>query len=75
MEIDIAKVDEAVLAVLFLTLHDRVLAWKSIDWDAMARLHERGLISDPVGKQKSVVFTEEGLREADRCFNKLFTDA
>ena len=73
MEIDTAKVDEAVLAVLFLTLHDRVLAWKSIDWDAMARLHERGLISDPVGKQKSVVFTEEGLQEADRCFNKLFT--
>ena len=41
MEIDTAKVDEAVLAVLYLTLHDRVVAWKNIDWEAMGRLHER----------------------------------
>jgi hypothetical protein len=41
----------------------------------MGRLHERGLIGDPVGKQKSVVFTEEGLREAERCFKKLFAKA
>jgi hypothetical protein len=75
MEIDTAKVDEAVLAVLYLTLHDRTVAWKSIDWEAMDRLHERGLIGDPVGKQKSVVFTEEGLREAERCFRKLFAKA
>ena len=75
MEIDTAKVDEAVLAVLYLTLHDRVVAWKGIDWEVMGRLHERGLIGDPVGKQKSVVFTEEGLREAERCFKKLFAKA
>jgi hypothetical protein len=75
MEIDTAKVDEAVLAVLYLTLHDRVVAWKGIDWEVMGRLHERGLIGAPVGKQKSVVFTEEGLREAERCFKKLFAKA
>ena len=72
MEIDTTKFDEAVLAVLYLTLHDRTRAWKSIDWDVMNRLHEKGLIGDPIGKQKSVVFTDEGLREADRCFKKLF---
>jgi len=72
MEIDTAKVDEAVLAVLYLTLHDRVAAWKSIDWEALSRLHDRGLIGDPVGKQKSVVFSDDGLREAARCFEKLF---
>jgi hypothetical protein len=72
MEMDPVKIDEAVLAVLYLTLHDRVVAWKTIDWDAMARLHQRDLIEDPVGKQKSVVFTETGLREAERCFAKLF---
>jgi Domain of unknown function (DUF6429) len=72
MEIDTAKVDEAVLAVLYLTLHDGVRAWKGIDWEALHRLHERGLIGDPVGKQKSVVFTDEGLREAEHCFRKLF---
>ena len=72
MQIDIDKVDEAVLAVLYLTLHDEYRAWKGIDWDALDRLHQQGLIGDPVGKQKSVVFTEGGLREAERCFQKLF---
>jgi hypothetical protein len=38
----------------------------------MARLHQKGLIEDPVGKQKSVVFTDEGLRKAANCFDKLF---
>jgi hypothetical protein len=75
MEIDTAKIDEAVLAVLYLTLHDHTRAWKSIDWDVMNRLHERGFIGDPIGKQQSVVFTDEGLREADRCFKKLFAKA
>ena len=72
MDIDTEKVDEAVLAVLYLTLHDHVRAWKGIDWEAMARLHQKGLIEDPVGKQKSVVFTDEGLRKAANCFDKLF---
>ena len=72
MDIDTEKVDEAVLAILYLTLHDHVRAWKGIDWEAMARLHQKGLIEDPVGKQKSVVFTDEGLRKAAICFDKLF---
>ena len=72
MDIDTQKVDAAVLAVLYLTLHDRIRAWKSVDWDTMARLHQRGLIDDPAGKQKSVVFTDDGLREAERCFRELF---
>jgi hypothetical protein len=33
----------------------------------MERLHKKGFISDPVGKAKSVVLTEEGLREAVRA--------
>ena len=72
MDIDTRKIDEAVLAVLYLTLHEEVRAWKGVDWDALARLHEKGLIQDPVGKQKSVVFTDDGLREAERCFHGLF---
>jgi hypothetical protein len=72
MEVDTDKVDEAVLAILYLTLHEKCRAWKGIDWDALNRLHEKGLISDPVGKQKSVVFSEEGLRAAKRCFQELF---
>ena len=39
---------------------------------AMGRLHEKGYISDPVGKTKSVVFTELGLRESVRLLTALF---
>lgn len=63
-----AKIDEAVLALLDLGLHDGVRAWKSFDWDARDRLHRKGLISNPATKAKSVVFTEEGLREAEDAF-------
>jgi hypothetical protein len=72
MDYDADKVDEAVLALLYLTLHDGARAWKSFDWEAMNRLYEKGYISNPVGKAKSVVFTEEGLREAERLFQQLF---
>ena len=72
MGYDADKVDEAVLALLYLTLHDGARAWKSFDWEAMNRLYEKGYISNPVGKAKSVVFTEEGLREAERLFQQLF---
>lgn len=47
MEIDEEKIDQAVLALLHLTLHDGDRAWKSFDWDAMNRLHEKGLICNP----------------------------
>ena len=72
MEIDTERIDEAVLALLLLGLHDGSRVWKSFDWDAMERLHKKGLISDPVGKAKSVVLTEEGQREAERLFTQMF---
>lgn len=72
MEIDTDKIDETVLALLHLTLHDGVRAWKSFDWESMNRLHDKGFISNSVGKAKSVVLTGEGLRELERLFNELF---
>ena len=72
MEPDNDKIDEAVLALLYLTLHDGARAWKSFDWDTMNRLHQKGYISDPVGKAKSVVFTEQGIQASQRLFFKLF---
>jgi len=75
MEIDTDKIDEAVLALLYLTLHDDMRAWKSFDWDAMNRLHEKGFISDPIGKAKSVLLSERGLKESERLFNRLFARA
>jgi hypothetical protein len=35
MDLDAEKIDEAVLALLWLTLHDEFRVWKSFDWDAM----------------------------------------
>jgi hypothetical protein len=72
MELDNDRIDEAVLALLFLGRHDGARAWKSFDWTAMERLHAKGLISDPVGKAKSVVFTEEGLRRSEELFCMMF---
>ena len=43
MELDTDKIGDAVLALLYLGLHDGARAWKGFDWDAMNRLHEQGL--------------------------------
>ena len=72
MELDTNKIDDAVLALLTLGLHDGVRAWKGFDWNAMDRLHEKGYISNPLGKAKSVVFTEEGLERAEKLLEELF---
>jgi hypothetical protein len=72
MDLDTARIDDAVLALLLLGLHDGARAWKGFDWGAMDRLHQQGYISDPRGKAKSVVFTEEGLDRAKELLEKLF---
>lgn len=72
MHLDTDRIDQAVLALLRLGLHDGARAWKSFDWDAMDRLHEKGYISDPRSKAKSVVFSEHGLAEAERLLRELF---
>src|SRR5262249_15001222 len=35
-------------------------------------LHEKGLISDPVGRAKSVVLADEGLEKAERLFRQCY---
>lgn len=72
MVIDEDKIDEVALALLYLTLHDTYRAWKGFDWAVLDRLHTKGLIESPVGKQKSVEFTNDGLKEAERLFEALF---
>jgi len=72
MKLNTDRIDDAILALLHLGLHEGTRAWKSFDWDAMARLHEKGYITDPVGKAKAVTFTEEGLRESERLLKVLF---
>ena len=77
---DADKIDEAVLALLYLTCFNDGTrsqpiwrAWKGHDWDALDRLHQKGYISNPASKAKSVVFSDEGRREAERLFKKLFS--
>jgi hypothetical protein len=72
MTIDEQKIDEAALALLYLTLHNGIRAWKSFDWTVLGRLHAKGFIENPVSKTKSVVFSDEGLRESKRLFEALF---
>ncbi len=76
---DPAKIDAAVLALLHLnSWTERVgpfsatSAWKSLNWDALDRLHAAGLISDPRSKAKSVVLTEEGASKAEEACARLF---
>jgi hypothetical protein len=72
VNLDPEKIDEAILALLQLGLHDGNRAWKSFDWDALDRLHAKGFISDPVGKTKSVALTELGMAESSRLLAQLF---
>ena len=74
MNYDTNKVDDMVLALLHLTSFKDggiVRAWKSHDWDALDRLCEKGLISDPKTKAKSVVLSDEGAQRAKELFEKL----
>jgi len=77
-EIDTDRIDEAVLALMCLTLHDVgehdsfARAWKGFEWETLARLHAKNLIENPVGKTKSVLLTPEGVRRSRALFQQLF---
>jgi len=76
-EYDWNKVDELTLALMHLVTWQRLeghgaRAWKGFEWCTLARLNEKGWISDPETKAKSVVMTEEGFKKAEELFNKHF---
>lgn len=72
MDYDQDKIDEVVLALMYLTLHDEVRAWKGFDFRVLDRLYEKGLIRDPKNKARSVVLTQEGLARSETLFEKHF---
>ncbi len=43
-----------------------------MDWEVMRLLHDKGWITNPIGKTKSVMFTDEGLEKARVFAEKLF---
>ena len=71
-EWDEDKVDDMVLALLQLTLHNGARAWKGFDFEVMDRLFEKGYLYDPRGKAKSVVLSPEGLERSKVLFSELF---
>jgi len=76
MQIDTDKIDDMVLALLYLTSFEYgsgIRAWKGHDWDALNRLHEKEMISNPRGKAKSVALSDEGAKRAKELFEKYFT--
>ena len=75
MDLDKDKIDDTVLALLSLSLHADNRAWKGFDWDAMERLYAKGLISNPVGKARSVTLTDEGLQKSEHLLLELFGTA
>jgi len=68
-----SKIGEAVLALLWLTLHNERCAWKGFDWATTDRLHKKGMIGDPVNTSKSLILTDEGLERSEALFRELFT--
>jgi hypothetical protein len=72
MEFDNDKIDDDVLALLYLTAFQEKdmpwRAWKGHDWEAMNRLFEKGYISDPKRKTKSVMLSDQGYAKAKQLF-------
>ncbi len=79
MALNTDKIDDYALALLYLVTWDReegfgTRAWKSFDWDTMNRLHEKGHISDPRSKAKSVVMTEDGFKRSKELLQRFFAE-
>jgi hypothetical protein len=73
MDYDATRADEVALALLFMNLMEDKYgcrAWKSISWEIMDRLHEKGYVGNPATKAKSVMVTEAGKKAAEEMFMK-----
>lgn len=71
------RIDEAALALLYLEHWiegpDNIArAWKSLGWNALERLHAKGLISNPIGKSKSITLSDKGVSLAKQAHDALF---
>ena len=74
-DVDEQKLEQAVLALLYSNSFkegEGKRAWKSLPWEIMDSLHQKGYISDPANKNKSVWLTETGAKLSEKLFEKLF---
>ena len=75
MDLDQEKVEQTVLALLYLNSFQKGegrRAWKGFPWTVMDALHEKGYISNPATKNKSVWLSDEGARLSEELFEKHF---
>jgi len=75
MEYDRDKVDEMVLALLYLTSSRSefgVRAWKGLDVNVLDRMYRKGWISDPQEKKPTMSLSEEGARLSEEVFRRTF---
>jgi hypothetical protein len=74
--VDWARVEDYALALMHLTTFpDKVngyRSWKGLDWHVLDRLHQRGWISNPATKAKSVVVSQEGQKRSRELFERHF---
>ena len=73
---DTEKLAEVALAILWLGAHGdkaETRVWKGMDWDVTDILYEKGWISDPKRKSKSIMLTEIGEKLAQQYFEKHFS--
>ena len=75
MEYDKDKVDEMVLALLYLTSSSdqyATRAWKGLDLEVLNRLYEKGYILEPMGKSPTLVLSDDGAKLSKELFFKYF---
>jgi len=68
MPSDLTKLEQLTLVLLRETAFQEgpdLRCWKGYDWGVMNRLHEKGFVSDPVRKAKSVYLTDAGRQQAE----------
>jgi hypothetical protein len=76
MDLNEEKLEQAVLALLYLNSFDdksgETRAWKGLPWDVLDQLHEKGFISNPATKSKSVTLSADGAKLSKELYKKLF---
>jgi predicted transcriptional regulator len=75
---DKEKLAEIALAILWVGAYKdqhETRVWKGMDWDLTDLLFEKGWISDPKSKAKSVQLTEEGEKLSQEFFEKYFSNS
>ena len=79
MPYDKDKVDEATLALLYLSLTRAPdgggRAWKAYDLQTLTRLHQKGWLAPPKTRDITVNLTPAGVQQAETFFRKYFAGA